>query len=155
VQPGYVVARLAIMYSAKAPSSRFTCISAAGLTATGFAHWIAPVSEHGGQGPCSSPRTPTQGCPEDCCSPAWPWEGLGAFLDGNVLHQIPQSHHMLTAHGHPANNVRDLEINTLWVRLFHSSACSATALGVLFLWRAMPVARPGWRWRLVGLAAVG
>jgi len=47
--------------------------------------------------------------------------GLGGFFDGIVLHQLLQWHHMLTSFGYPADNVRNLEINTLWDGIFHSS----------------------------------
>ena len=47
--------------------------------------------------------------------------GLGGFFDGIVLHQLLQWHHMLTSFGYPADNVRNLEINTLWAGIFHSS----------------------------------
>ena len=40
--------------------------------------------------------------------------GLGGFVDGIVLHQILQWHHMLTATvDHPAETVAGLEANTL------------------------------------------
>ena len=42
--------------------------------------------------------------------------GLGGFFDGIVLHQLLQWHHMLSSFGYPADNVRNLEINTLWGR---------------------------------------
>ena len=44
--------------------------------------------------------------------------GLGGFFNGIVLHQLLQWHHMLTSFGYPADNVRNLEINTLWGRYF-------------------------------------
>ena len=44
--------------------------------------------------------------------------GLGGFFDGIVLHQLLQWHHMLSSFGYPADNVRNLEINTLWGRYF-------------------------------------
>jgi uncharacterized membrane protein len=63
--------------------------------------------------------------------------GLGGFLDGIVLHQILQWHHMLTsAGGHPASTVAGLETNTLWDGLFHLFAWLATLAGVVLLWRA-------------------
>ena len=40
--------------------------------------------------------------------------GLGGFVDGIVLHQVLQWHHMLTATGdHPMTTVAGLESNTL------------------------------------------
>ena len=41
-------------------------------------------------------------------------------MDGIVLHQILQWHHMLTSEGsYPASTVAGLETNTLWDGLFH------------------------------------
>lgn len=46
--------------------------------------------------------------------------GLGGFVDGIVLHQILQWHHMLTDTGdHPAGTVAGLEDNTLADGFFH------------------------------------
>lgn len=82
--------------------------------------------------------------------------GLGGFVDGIVLHQMLQWHHMLTATGdHPAHTVGGLETNTLWDGLFHSFAWIATVCGLYTLWISAPIHRPGWGWALVGLLAVG
>jgi uncharacterized membrane protein len=46
--------------------------------------------------------------------------GLGGFLDGIVLHQVLQWHHMLTSTGdHPRDTVAGLEANTLADGFFH------------------------------------
>ena len=46
--------------------------------------------------------------------------GLGGFVDGIILHQVLQWHHMLTATGdHPADTVAGLETNTLADGMFH------------------------------------
>lgn len=46
--------------------------------------------------------------------------GLGGFVDGIVLHQILQWHHMVSATGeHPTNTVAGLEMNTLVDGFFH------------------------------------
>ena len=46
--------------------------------------------------------------------------GLGGFVDGIVLHQILQWHHMLSATGdHPVTTVAGLEVNTLADGFFH------------------------------------
>lgn len=46
--------------------------------------------------------------------------GLGGFIDGIVLHQILQWHHMVSATGeHPTNTVAGLEMNTLVDGFFH------------------------------------
>jgi uncharacterized membrane protein len=62
--------------------------------------------------------------------------GLGGFFDGIVLHQLLQWHHMLTSFGYPADNVRNLEINTLWDGIFHSST-------YFLIWGALMLAG-GW-----------
>mgnify|MGYP005846164051 CR=1 FL=1 len=61
--------------------------------------------------------------------------GLGAFVDGIVLHQVLQWHHMLTSAGYPATTVMNLQVNTLWDGIFHGFAWVTTALGVALLWR--------------------
>jgi uncharacterized membrane protein len=82
--------------------------------------------------------------------------GLGGFVDGIVLHQILQWHHMLTSEGsHPATTVAGLEANTLADGLFHAAAWLAVAAGIWALWRAT---RGGHTWslrRLVGLMLAG
>jgi uncharacterized membrane protein len=45
--------------------------------------------------------------------------GLGGFIDGILLHQILQWHHMATSAGEPASTVGGLEANTLLDGLFH------------------------------------
>jgi uncharacterized membrane protein len=47
--------------------------------------------------------------------------GLGGFVDGILLHQILQWHHMLTGEhgGQPSNTVAGLEANTLVDGFFH------------------------------------
>ncbi|MDQ0620205.1 DUF2243 domain-containing protein [Arthrobacter globiformis] len=46
--------------------------------------------------------------------------GLGGFLDGIVLHQILQWHHMVSnTRDHPVNTVAGLEVNTLVDGFFH------------------------------------
>ncbi|MCW2961143.1 MAG: hypothetical protein JWM90_1530 [Thermoleophilia bacterium] len=64
--------------------------------------------------------------------------GFGGFIDGIVLHQILQWHHMLSDHSsYPVTTVAGLEVNTLWDGIFHSATWTA-ALGGLFLtWHAL------------------
>ena len=57
--------------------------------------------------------------------------GLGGFFDGIVLHQLLQRHHMLTSFGYPADNVRNLEINTLWDGIFTPARTSSGGLSCL------------------------
>jgi uncharacterized membrane protein len=78
--------------------------------------------------------------------------GLGGFVDGIVLHQILQWHHMLTSEGsYPATTVAGLETNTLWDGLFHAATWVAVAVGLYVLWQRTTT----WRWALSGRALVG
>jgi uncharacterized membrane protein len=78
--------------------------------------------------------------------------GLGGFVDGIVLHQILQWHHMLTSEGSfPPTNVHDLETNTLWDGLFHAATWVAVAVGIYILWRRTTT----WRWAISGRAFFG
>jgi uncharacterized membrane protein len=81
--------------------------------------------------------------------------GLGGFVDGIVLHQILQWHHMLTSAGYPPSSVANLEVNTLFDGLFHAITWVSSATGLLLLHRA---ARRGVVWsghRLGGGLAIG
>jgi uncharacterized membrane protein len=82
--------------------------------------------------------------------------GLGGFVDGIVLHQILQWHHLLSSTGdHPATTVAGLEANTLADGLFHAATWLATVAGVWLLWRAER-ARVRWTGReLLGAALAG
>ena len=63
--------------------------------------------------------------------------GLGGFVDGIVLHQILQWHHLLTAEGCcPGNSLVGLEDNTLADGIFHAVAWVVTAVGSLLGYRA-------------------
>lgn len=66
--------------------------------------------------------------------------GLGGFVDGIVLHQLLQWHHMLTDYGdasYPATSVSTLEDNTFWDGLFHAATWLFVLGGLLLLWRAV------------------
>jgi uncharacterized membrane protein len=67
--------------------------------------------------------------------------GLGGFVDGIVLHQILQWHHMLTDYGtydrFPSTTLGDLEENTIADGLFHLSTLILTVVGLFLLWRAL------------------
>jgi uncharacterized membrane protein len=68
--------------------------------------------------------------------------GLGGFVDGILLHQILQWHHMLTSAAtanidigdYPATTVHGLQMNTLWDGLFHTVTWLAVlaGLGILY-----------------------
>ena len=78
--------------------------------------------------------------------------GLGGFVDGIVLHQILQWHHMLSSEGsYPKTTVGGLETNTLADGLFHATTWVAVAVGIWILWRRTE----DWRWALSGRAFVG
>jgi uncharacterized membrane protein len=62
--------------------------------------------------------------------------GLGGFVDGIVLHQILQWHHMLSSGPYPPTSVENLQVNTLWDGLFHAATWVATAVGLALLWRS-------------------
>jgi uncharacterized membrane protein len=69
--------------------------------------------------------------------------GLGGFVDGIVLHQILQWHHMLTATGdHPADTVAGLEANTLADGLFHAATWAFVVTGIVVMRRAWAARRP-------------
>jgi uncharacterized membrane protein len=61
--------------------------------------------------------------------------GLGGFFDGIVLHQLLQWHHMLSS-WYPINSVENLELNTLWDGIFHSTTYVFVVIGLFILWRA-------------------
>jgi len=85
--------------------------------------------------------------------------GLGGFIDGIVLHQILQWHHMLTDYGKhasfPLTTVGSLEDNTLWDGLFHLSTWVFVTVGLFMLWRTVTAGyRVTWR-SLIGLLLAG
>jgi uncharacterized membrane protein len=83
--------------------------------------------------------------------------GFGGFVDGIVLHQILQWHHMLTATGdHPADTVAGLETNTLADGLFHMGTWVLVLMGTLLTVRAWQAGRLAPPWRIhAGLLLAG
>ena len=76
--------------------------------------------------------------------------GYGGILDGIVLHQILQWHHLLTSEGsHPATTVAGLEANTLADGLFHAATWLAVVAGIWQLWRETRDGAP-WAFRRLG-----
>ena len=78
--------------------------------------------------------------------------GLGGFVDGILLHQILQWHHMLTSEGsYPKTTVAGLETNTLWDGLFHAATWVAVLVGIWVFWRRTTDGR----WAIGGRALAG
>ena len=82
--------------------------------------------------------------------------GFGGFIDGIVLHQILQWHHMLTDEGCcPASTVGGLEDNTLADGFFHLGTWVVVMAGTIVSLRAWQRGElaPPWRSHLGGLLA--
>ena len=82
--------------------------------------------------------------------------GLGGLVDGIVLHQILQWHHMVSAEDCcPASSLAGLEDNTLADGIFHAVTWVITLIGSIALWRAWRDGRlaPPWSAQLGGLLA--
>src|SRR5215207_4285076 len=83
--------------------------------------------------------------------------GLGGLVDGIVLHQILQWHHMLTATDrYPSSTIAGLEANTLADGLFHAATWVFVFIGTCLAIRAWQDGRlaPPWRTHC-GLLLVG
>ncbi|MEJ8638965.1 DUF2243 domain-containing protein [Streptomyces sp. MS2.AVA.5] len=91
--------------------------------------------------------------------------GLGGFVDGILLHQLLQWHHMLTSTNYdrigvkyyPANTVSGLEMNTVWDGIFHAVCWVAVLAGLAILYarvthhrRRVWTSAALWGWILVG-----
>jgi uncharacterized membrane protein len=83
--------------------------------------------------------------------------GLGGFLDGIVLHQLLQWHHLLTdADRFPADTVAGLEGNTVADGLFHVASWLFVVAGTTLLVRSWRQGRPPPPWRTqAGLVLAG
>jgi uncharacterized membrane protein len=82
--------------------------------------------------------------------------GLGGFIDGIVLHQILQWHHMLTSTGaHPSTTVAGLEANTLADGFFHLATWVIVLIGTSMAIRAWQRGElaPPWRAHVGNLLA--
>ena len=62
--------------------------------------------------------------------------GMGGFVDGIILHQILQTHSMVTGRL-PKDTVANMEINMFWDGMFHALTWTMTAIGLALLWRAV------------------
>jgi uncharacterized membrane protein len=91
--------------------------------------------------------------------------GLGGFVDGILLHQLLQWHHMLTSTDsdnvgiatYPADTVAGLRMNTLWDGVFHTFTWLSILIGLSILYRRITAGRAVawrsgglWGWILVG-----
>lgn len=91
--------------------------------------------------------------------------GLGGFVDGILLHQILQWHHMLSSASaanigigdYPVTTVHGLEMNTLWDGFFHTLTWLTILAGLGILYSRMTrspyrvwTSRKLWGWVLVG-----
>jgi len=83
--------------------------------------------------------------------------GLGGFVDGIVLHQLLQWHHMLSSTGrYGSGSLADLEANVVADGLFHVASWLFVCLGLTLLWRLSRTAERTWGpralpgWMLVG-----
>jgi uncharacterized membrane protein len=84
--------------------------------------------------------------------------GLGGFIDGIVLHQVLQWHHLLTGDngGEPMDTVAGLEANTLADGFFHLATWVLVALGTLLTVRAWQSGELAPPWRLhLGMLLAG
>ena len=74
--------------------------------------------------------------------------GLGGFFDGIVLHQVLQWHHMLS-NWYPVNTIENLEFNTRWDGLFHSTTYVFVLIGLFLLWRTAQRSHLFWSTKLL------
>jgi uncharacterized membrane protein len=81
--------------------------------------------------------------------------GLGMFIDGIVLHQLLQWHHMVSEF-ESMDTVAGLEVNTSWDGIFHAAAWAVTAAGAVMLWRSRRHRQGPWAMRpFYGLLLIG
>ena len=80
--------------------------------------------------------------------------GLGGFVDGILLHQILQWHHMLSSvEGEPVKTVAGLEVNTMADGFFHVATwlfVVGASIVTIAQWRQGRLA-PSWSFHLGGL----
>ena len=83
--------------------------------------------------------------------------GLGGFIDGIVLHQVLQWHHMVSdTAAHPMTTLAGMKANTLADGLFHIGTWIFVLVGTLLLLRDWQQGRlaPSWRFH-VGMLLAG
>jgi uncharacterized membrane protein len=83
--------------------------------------------------------------------------GLGGFIDGILLHQVLQWHHMLSAvDDYPVSTLAGLEVNTLADGVFHLATWAfvlAASVMTIAMWRQGRLA-PSWSFHF-GLVLAG
>lgn len=114
----------------------------------------APTGERAGRGAATSAadRSPSILAPAVVLG-----LGLGGFVDGIVLHQVLQWHHMLSeTDENPPTTLGGLETNVVADGLFHVAAWVFVVVGLAWLWQRARAG--GWRWgwpTLLGGMAMG
>src|SRR5688572_25932973 len=82
--------------------------------------------------------------------------GLGGFVDGILLHQILQWHHLISeVDGRAPVDLRNLQVNVLADGLFHAGTWILVFVGVLVLAEITRSGRAVDRMALLGWMAVG
>ena len=83
--------------------------------------------------------------------------GLGGFVDGIVLHQLLQWHHMLTSTaGNPPDTMAGRDAHTVADGLFHSGTWLVVAEGILLAVHSWQRGAPAHPWRTqFGLVLAG
>jgi uncharacterized membrane protein len=83
--------------------------------------------------------------------------GFGGVIDGVVMHQILQWHHMLSSEGCcVTTSLRGLELNTVADGLFHLASIAILAIGMTLLWNRIHEGGVAWSGRqLLGLVLEG
>jgi uncharacterized membrane protein len=80
--------------------------------------------------------------------------GLGAFLDGIVLHQVLQWHHLVSDFRAP-DDLAGLKANTFWDGIFHFASWLIVLAGLLWLVRSRADLRRLSLRRVLGLLLIG
>lgn len=80
--------------------------------------------------------------------------GLGAFLDGIVLHQVLQWHHLVSVY-RSADDLAGLQHNTFWDGIFHLASWLVVFVGVVWIYETRAGPRDLGRRRFFGHLLVG
>jgi uncharacterized membrane protein len=80
--------------------------------------------------------------------------GVGGFIDGIILHQLLEWHHMFSS-WYPLTNDQNMRRNMIGDALFHLVCLIAVVAGIAVLVRATPTAAPPRGRRLLGWMLAG